>query len=223
MYWKIRDFVEQVKQTLKEEKLHVNTVDGWFKKLEGEGIHYISRTEETNEKVYDELDLHLAVFIKKKRSQKWSLSAIFNEIKKEFELRPFPAEDIETTNVAQMSGTNVLNAGLIKELKGAFEEVAATQLSEMKSQFEEILNKLPDPKSREEEREERFKEMVARRRVEYQLEKEALIKWSTKPEVERIRKVSWFKKEEDQEERSRFIKDYVNMNFENRLKNELGL
>jgi hypothetical protein len=223
LYWKIRDFVEKVKQTIKEEKLHVNTVDGWFKKLEEERIHYISRTEETNEKVYDELDLQIAVFIKKKRNQKWSLSAIFNEIKSEFELRPFPVEDEEITNVAQINGADFINATLIKELKGAFEEVAASQLNEMKNQYEEILSKLPDLKSKEEEKEERFKEMVARRRVEYQLEKEALVMWSTKPEEERLKKVGWFKKEENQEERNRFIKDHIDKNFEVRLRNELGL
>ena len=53
MYWKISDFVEEVNLTLKEEKLHVNTVYGWFKKLEEKRIHYISRTVDTNEKVYD--------------------------------------------------------------------------------------------------------------------------------------------------------------------------
>lgn len=223
MYWKISDFVEQVKKTSKEEKLHVNTVTSWFKKLEEEGIHFVSRTEETNEKVYDELDLQLAVFIKKKRNQKWSLSAIFNAIRDEFELRPFPVEDMETTNVAHINSVEFLNPTLIKELKVAFEEVAASQLGEMKIQYDEILKNLSDSKSKEEEREARFKEMVARKRVEYQLEKEALIKWSTKPEEERIKKVGWFKIEENQEERNRFIKDYVNMNFENRLKNELGL
>jgi hypothetical protein len=68
LYWKISEFVEKIKQTLQEEKLHSNTVDGWFKKSEEERIHYICRTAETNEKVYDELDLQLAVFIKRKRN-----------------------------------------------------------------------------------------------------------------------------------------------------------
>ncbi|KAA9021557.1 MerR family transcriptional regulator [Niallia endozanthoxylica] len=223
MYWKISNFVEEIKQTLQEEKLHINTVTGWFKKLEEEEIHYISRTAETDEKVYDELDLQIAVFIKKKRNQKWSLSAIFNEIKSEFELRSFPVEDEETTNVAHIKDIDFLNSKHLKELKGAFEEVAASQLGEMKSQYEEILSKLPNPRSKEEEREERFKEMIARRRVEYQLEKEALIMWSTKPEEERLKKVGLFRKEENHEERNRFIKDHIDKNFEVRLRNELGL
>ncbi len=222
LFWKISDFVDEVKQTLKEEKLHVNTVYGWFKKLEEERIHYISRTVDTNEKVYDELDLQIAFFIKTKRNEKWALNAIFNEIKKEFQVRPFPVENMETTNVVHNSA-DALNSTLLEELKSSIEEIAASQLHEVKSQYEELLKKLPDSKNREEEREERFKEMVARRRVEYQLEKEAQIAWATKPEEERIIKIGWFKKVENQEERNLFIKAYVHKNFENRLRKEMDV
>lgn len=223
MHWKISDFVEEVKQTLGEEKLHVNTVYGWFKKLEKEEIHYISRTVDTNEKVYDELDLRIAVFIKMKRNEKWALKAIFNELQKEFELRPFPVENKETTNVVYKNKTGALNDEILKELKSSFEEVAASQLGEVQNQYERLLKKLPDSKSREEEKEERFKEMVARRRVEYQLEKEAQMAWATKPEEERMIKVGWFKKVENEDERKLFIKEYIHNNFENRLRKELEL
>jgi hypothetical protein len=223
LHWKISDFVEEVKQTLGEEKLHVNTVYGWFKKLEKEEIHYISRTVDTNEKVYDELDLRIAVFIKMKRNEKWALKAIFNELQKEFELRPFPVENKETTNVVYKNKTGALNDEILKELKSSFEEVAASQLGEVQNQYEKLLKKLPDSKSREEEKEERFKEMVARRRVEYQLEKEAQMAWATKPEEERMIKVGWFKKVENEDERKLFIKEYIHNNFENRLRKELEL
>lgn len=221
MYWKISEFVEEIKKELNEEKLHVNTVYGWFKKLEDKQIHYISRTVDTNEKVYDELDLQIAVFIKMKRNEKWTLNAIFDEIKNEFDVRPSPIENKETPNVVHNHRTEALNSKLFEELKSSFEEIAASQLNEMQNQYEEILNKLPESKNREKEREERFKEMVARRRVEYQLEKEAQIAWSTKPEEERMVKVGWFKKVENQEERNLFIKAYVHKNFENRLRKEL--
>ena len=223
MYWKISDFVEEVKLTLKEESLHVNTVYGWFKKLEKERIHYISRTVDTNEKIYDELDLRIAIFIKMKRNEKWAIKAIFDEIKNEFDLRPFPVENMETTNVVHNSDTNALNSRLIEELKSSLKEIAVAQFSEVQSQYEEILEKLPDPKSREEEREVRFKEMVARRRVEYQLEREAQMIWTTKPKEERMEKIGWFKKVEKQEERDLFIKEYIDKNFENKLRKELGL
>ena len=223
LYWKISDFVEEVKQTLKEEKLHVNTVYGWFKKLEEERIHYISRTLDTNEKVYDELDMRIAIFIKMKRNEKWALNAIFDEIKNEFDVRPFPVENKETTNVAHISSADALNNKLLEELKSSLEEIAVSRFSEVKNQYEEILKKFPDSKSREEEREENFKEMVARRRVEYQLEREAQIAWATKPEDERMVKVGWFKKVENAEERKLFMKEYVHKNFENRLRKELDL
>ena len=221
MFWKISDFVEEVKTTLNEEKLHVNTVYSWFKKLEEKRIHYISRTVEADEKVYDALDLRIAVFIKMKRNEKWTLNAIFDEIKNEFEVRPFPVENKETTTIVHNHGTDASNSKLFEELKRSLEEIAASQLNEVQSQYEEILNKLPESKNREKEREERFKEMVARRRVEYQLEKEAQIAWATKPEEERMVKEGWFKKAENEEERNLFIKAYVHKNFENRLRKEL--
>ena len=149
MYWKISDFVEEIKLTLKEEKLHVNTVYGWFKKLEKERIHYISRTVDTNEKIYDELDLRIAVFIKMKRNEKWAIKAIFDEIKNEFDVRPFPVEDMETTNIVHNSDTNALNSRILEELKNSLKEIAAAQFSEVQIQYEEILKKLPDPKNRE--------------------------------------------------------------------------
>jgi hypothetical protein len=223
LYWKISDFVEEIKLTLKEEKLHVNTVYGWFKKLEKERIHYISRTVDTNEKIYDELDLRIAIFIKMKRNENWAIKAIFDEVKNEFEVRPFPVENMETTNVVHNGGTDALNSKLLEELKSSLKEIAASQFSEVQSQYVEILKKLPDSKNREEEREDRFKEMVARRRVEYQLEREAQIIWATKPEEERMEKVGWFKRVEKQKERDLFIKEYIDKNFENKLRNELGL
>ena len=144
LYWKISDFVEEIKLTLKEESLHVNTVYGWFKKLEKERIHYISRTVDTNEKIYDELDLRIAIFIKMKRNEKWAIKAIFDEIKNEFDVRPFPVENMETTNVVHNSDTNALNSKLLEELKSSLKEIAAAQFSEVQSQYEEILKKLPE-------------------------------------------------------------------------------
>lgn len=223
LYWKISDFVEEIKLTLKEENLHVNTVYGWFKRLEKERIHYISRTVDTNEKIYDELDLRIAIFIKMKRNEKWAIKVIFDEVKNEFDVRPFPVENMEITNVVHNSDTNALNSRLLEELKSSLKEIAVAQFSEVQSQYEEIIKKLPDPKNREEERENRFKEMVARRRVEYQLEREAQMIWATKPEEERMEKIGWFKKVEKEEERDLFIKEYIDKNFENKLRKELGL
>ena len=53
--------------------------------------------------------------------------------------------------------------------------------------------------------------------MEAALEKEALQKWSTKPESMRFKRVFLFKKEEDIEARTQFVKDYVNKHLEERL------
>ena len=219
MHWKISDFVEEIKQILNEEKLHVNTVYGWFKKLEEKRIHYISGTVDTNEKVYDDLDLRIAIFIKMKRNEKWALNAIFNEIRNEFDVRPFPDKNMETTDVVHNSETNVVNSKLLEELKSSLEEIAVSQLSEVQNQYEEILKKLPNSKKREEEREDRFKEMVARRRVEFPVGAGSTNDMGYKTGRRKMEKIGWFKKIEKQEERDLFIKEYIDNNFENRLRN----
>lgn len=223
LYWKISDFVEQVKLASGEDRLHINTVDGWFKKLEEERIHYVTRTEETNEKVYDSLDLNIAVFIKKRRNEKWSLSAIFNEIRDEFELRPFPVEFEGEQNSNQVFDIETLKTRMINDLQKSIEEVAAAQLVEIKRHYEGLLKQIPKPKSIEEEKEERFQEMVVRRRVESQLEEEALKMWSTKSEEERFKRAGWFRKEEDLAARDLFVRRYVNEHFSIKLREELGL
>lgn len=111
----------------------------------------------------------------------------------------------------------------MEELKVTFEEVAAAQSEEIKYHYESLLKQLPKPKSPEEEKEERFREMVVKRRVESRLEEEALNIWSTKPEEERFRRTGWFRKEEDLRARDRFVKEYIDTHFENTLREELGL
>ena len=90
--WQISDFTEEIQKRYEEEttikdSVHYNTVDKWFKDLENKGIHYIQRV--ADKKVYDDLDIAIAIFIMKKRSQKWSLDAISNVLSAHLEVRPF--------------------------------------------------------------------------------------------------------------------------------------
>ncbi|TMW72210.1 MerR family transcriptional regulator [Alteribacter natronophilus] len=91
-YYKISDFAKEVGK-------HASTVDSWFRKLEERGLHYVNRADE--ERIYDELDLDIARFVKEKREDNWSIDAIFKKLEEEFELRPFPAsgEDEEQIDV----------------------------------------------------------------------------------------------------------------------------
>ncbi|GKU83918.1 MerR family transcriptional regulator [Niallia sp. NCCP-28] len=220
-FWKISDFTEQIRNVYNSEKIHMNTIDGWFKALENKRIHYVNRTEDTNEKVYDDLDLNIAIFIKKRREEKWSLSAIYEDLENHFDLRMFPTNEVgQASFVGDME---TLKEQLSEELKKSFEQIAAAQIEELKKHYTSLIQEIPKLPTLEEQKEIRFQEMVIRRRVEAQLEREALKMWSTKPEEERMKKVGLFRKEEDVNKRSLFVKEYVNQNYEDRLRKELDL
>lgn len=221
-YWKISDFAKEVGK-------HQNTVDGWFKQLEEKKIHWVNRSE-YGEKVYNTLDMKIAKYIKEKREDKWALDAIFHELTNHFELRPVPEE---TTSELQTLDLKVFRnemesvfanqiANQISEIEKSIQESAAAQMDEMKKYYESMIKQLPQPKSVQEERQERVTEMVTRLRIERQLEKEALNMWSKKPKNERMLRVGLFLKE-DRDKRDEFVKDYIAEHYESKLKKEFDL
>ena len=218
MFWKIADFTREVKRQLAIENLSKKTVDAWFRQLEKEGIHYVNRTVETNEKVYDKLDLEIALYIKKKREENWPLAKIFASIEQYFEVRPFPLEEKQT----HLERPEEIKETVLNELKKALAEVASAQMEEFKKEVQFLL--APRAERQEAhiaERERLFREMVLRKRIEYRLEQEALIAWSSQPEEERFVRTGLFRKEEDFLKRDLFVKEYVFRNYEARLRKEL--
>lgn len=209
-YWKISDFAKEVGK-------HTNTVDGWFKQLEEKQLHAVNRTEHA-EKVYDQVDLEIALYIKEKRDQKWALDAIFHELPKHFELRPI-LDDLSTTRAPQVVDPELLK----KEFEKVAIEIAEKQIKQIRDQYAELLKRLPTPKTIQEERQERVNDIITRRRIETQLEVEAINMWATKPEEERKKRVGIFRKEEDRDKRELFIKNYINEHLEERLKKEYEL
>lgn len=79
---------------------------------------------------------------------------------------------------------------------------------------------LPSP---EELRLERINDRLTERRIERQLEREALDLWAAIPAKERMRKVGLFRKEEDIEARDRFVRDYVDERYEERIRDAYGI
>ncbi|WP_227940442.1 MerR family transcriptional regulator [Alkalihalobacillus deserti] len=238
--WKITDFAKEISERSKS-SIHYNTVDNWFKKLEEKKIHYINRIEETDEKCYNQEDLEIALFIKAKREENWSLNAIFQQIPDFFETRPFPQL---STNDSQILDKETLKREIRIEMQKAMEETAAAQIAEVKQQYEQLKNllpqqrdienaiqnsskllleKVPKQKSPEEERQERLNDLFTQRRVESKLENEALEYWYQKPKEERMKKVWWFRIVEDYEAKDRFVRQYINQYFEVRMKDEYGL
>ncbi|WP_053437828.1 hypothetical protein [Sporosarcina globispora] len=207
-FWRISDFAKEVGK-------HPNTVDGWFKQLEEKHIHYVNRTE-NGEKLYDDLDLSIAQFINQQRANKWALDAIFDSLSHKFDLRSAPDEE---TSMSTTYGTLGVDLEQFKvEILAAAKEIAASHIKEVKQQYEAIIDKLPEPKSKEEERSERMESIIIRRRVETTLREEAVKSWNQKPEEERVKRVGFFRKEEDWGKREEFINQYINERFEDRIK-----
>jgi molybdopterin converting factor small subunit len=221
--WQITEFADKITEGL-EGSVHYNTVDKWFKELEKRRIHYINRV--AGEKIYDEMDLRIGRFIYQKRLEKWRLDVIFEYLPEALEVRPFPDEwgdnnDI-ITDPSQLE-KKILQAVMTQlqeeigkaklELLHSVKEVAVTQITSM----------LPKPKDDAQERLERMNMIITQKRVEMALEEEAIKLWNQKPEHERMKKVGWFRKEEDLIKRHEFIRQYIRENMERALKEALEI
>lgn len=212
-FYQISDFAKLVGK-------HSNTVDNWFKSLEEKRIHYVNRV--AGAKVYDALDLQVAIFIRNKRDPSitqpvWALDGIFAVLPDEFELRPFPQD--ESTGVPQVADMDAI----MKEIQRVAEQIAATQVEEVKQQYAELVRQLPKPVDPIEEKRKRLDDFITQRRVMTELENEALNMWTTKPSSERMKYAGLFRKVEDLDKRESFVRSYVNEHFESRLRNEYGL
>lgn len=222
-YWQITEFAEKVTEKI-DGSVHYNTVAKWFNKLETMGVHYVSRA--AGEKIYDELDLKIGVFIHKKRTEKWRLDVIFENLSNYIETRPFPDEwegeisptlnssEIEEAIIRKV--TTRIQEQLIasqNELANTLEQVAASKISSL----------LPQPKTDEEIRLERLNHALLQMKLNNKLEEAALAEWKKQPDHIRVRKVGFFRKEENHEERERFIIKYKNENMERALREELDI
>ena len=177
--------------------------------------HYINRVN--NEKVYDELDLNIARFIIEKRTLKWSLDGIFDNLPSQFSLRPFPNDFEHESKPLQGIDVDKVRATIMSELKNTFEEVVSVEVAKKIEDFQRLL---PSP---HQGRLDRFNSIVAERKITRALEEEALSMWATKSAEERLKSIGWFRKGEDLEKRERFVKSYVDERFEERLREELGI
>lgn len=207
----------QEKYDDEREGVHYNTVDKWFKAMEHKGIHYVSRV--TDEKVYDSLDLDIGCFIYERRKEKWNLDAIYENLHKVFELRPAPSDKSDESQVP-LKKEEVEQ--YIQHRLDAYEEDLKKYKEELLNAVKEITmneiknfrNLLPGPDEQDEEK----KDYVATSlRVSMQLEKEAIEEWDKKPEMERTKKVGWFRREEDLNKREVFIKNYKQQHMQSAI------
>ncbi|KFM95223.1 MerR family transcriptional regulator [Bacillus clarus] len=207
--WRITEFSKLVGR-------HHNTVYNWFNTLEEKGLHGTLRTNNTNEKLYNSLDLDIALFIKQKRDEKWSLDAIIELLPHQFELRPVSPENQSNEILSQIDFQDV--AVTIEKL---VEQKVQAHMQNIEIQFQErfenVLKALPQPEDpsamKERQRQERLDNMIIEHRARKELRKQAEKLWNEKPEAERVKKTGWFKKEEDLAKKQLFIEKYLEENM----------
>jgi hypothetical protein len=219
-WWQITEFAVEISKTLQEKyqddkfSVHYNTVDKWFKNLETKRIHYISRA--AGEKVYDKMDLVIGCFIADARKDnKFRLDVIYEQIPRQLEVRPFP------TDFGDQSVQSIDEAALVRKMEEKMAKVLAQQLSvyeeKVQLQMQKLLEAgvndavkkmLPGPNDQAQERAQRLNDMITRSRVERKCEDKAIEEWNKQPEVERMKKIGLFRKEEDYIKRDNFIRSY---------------
>ncbi|EPC8409026.1 MerR family transcriptional regulator [Bacillus thuringiensis] len=214
--WRITEFSKLVGR-------HHNTVYNWFNILEEKGLHGTLRTNNTNEKLYNTLDLDIALFIKLKRDEKWSLDAIIELLPHQFELRPVSPEN-QTSEVSTQLNMQEAAATIEKIVEQKIQIHLQNIELEYQGKFEEAIRAvLPEPedpeKLKERQRQERLDNIIIQHRARTELRKQAENEWNTQPEETRIKKVGWFKKEEDLARKQLFIENYIDENMIDYMKN----
>lgn len=117
----------------------------------------------------------------------------------------------------ELQARDIKQNEFIKEIQETFKEIAVTQVEQQINNYQKML---PSP---EQQRLERFNMLIAEKKITRELEKEAFNLWVEKPLEERLMKVGWFRKIENIDKRDRFIREYIDKHFENRMKKEYGL
>ncbi|HDR8053262.1 MerR family transcriptional regulator [Bacillus cereus] len=218
--WRITEFSKLVGR-------HHNTVYNWFNILEEKGLHGTLRTNNTNEKLYNTLDLEIALFIKLKRDEKWSLDAIIELLPHQFELRPVSPEN-QTSEVSTQLNMQEAAATIEKIVEQKIQMHLQNIELEYQGKFEEAIRAvLPEPedpeKLKERQRQERLDNIIIQHRARTELRKQAENEWNTQPEETRIKKVGWFKKEEDLARKQLFIENYIDENMIEYMKNVMKI
>ena len=77
------------------------------------------------------------------------------------------------------------------------------------------MARLPIPKTDQEIRAEKTDIMISSVRKRYEIEEKAIAEWNKLPQEQKVKKVGFFRKEEDILKRDSFIRGFVKKYFEN--------
>lgn len=130
---------------------------------------------------------------------------------------------VQRNNADTASGGSIVRSddGQISESYERYIELTmkVEQLMEIVRQQSAATTALPTP---EQHRIDRLNDRLTERRIERQLKREALDLWAAKSEAERMKKVGLFRKEENIEARDRYVRDYIDEHYEQRMKEAYG-
>lgn len=189
-----------------------STIRKWCIELEKNGYQFMKGVNDS--RAFTEQDLftirRFQNMLKENKLTKESAAVLIVEQSKQRGNAGTPPVQVQNN----VSPIQVL-AVQLKAFQERFEEMATTI-----EQQDKLLKALSKPKDEDQERQQRITDMITQRRIESHLRTEAERLWNDKPEAERMKKAGWFKKEEDRDKRDRFVKDYIDQHFEERLRKE---
>ncbi|MEB2280144.1 hypothetical protein LAV73_09060 [Lysinibacillus xylanilyticus] len=199
--WKITEFTEVMNETFKQKydeelNITVNTLNNYFRDLESSEIHYLNRLNGT--KIYDPMDLDIAIFIACKRSKKqqkgitWQLPQIFEAIKRDLPCRPKPVDadkNPEKDNIDITKQLEEFKHTVMHEIGLKFD--IQQQLLEMKQDNEKQVNR----------------SMLEIMQKQNEFKSLARIEWDKKSSSEKYE--GFIFKREKIKEREQFIDDFV--------------
>lgn len=201
------------------------TIRQWEKSLEG--ILHIPR-DDKGSRYYTDFEINSLTNIKSMRDKGLSFDVIKEVLNKSEAVTTIPISSVPVMSQSEAIQTILTLQNTIQSMAERMEGIIAesvrnevTRLSE--GLIEGITKQLPPPRDLIAERQERVTDMITRRKVENQLEEEALHVWLKKPESERLRKLGLFRKEEDRDKRDLFVRSFINEHFEERLRKEYDL
>lgn len=216
------EFVQRSKFA-KKVGMHANTIDSWFKEMESKGVHFVNMNER-KEKVYDELDLEIALFIKEKRKDnEYTIPGAVEAVREEFagrlrvdiirdndEKQLMPLDELKKEFMA------MVNQEVEKRMQAREQELEKRIQSQMQQQ---LLLTAPDP---QEERAKKTDYMITMNRIQAKLKREAIDEWNRLPEDERMVRMGFLKLQrvENSSKRQEFIDEYVGKHFEDRIRSE---
>lgn len=201
------------------------TIRQWEKSLEG--ILHIPR-DDRGSRYYTDFEINTLNNIKSMRDKGLSFDVIKDVLNKSESVPSVPISSVPVMSQSEAIQTiqNLQNViqGMSERMESIIAESVRKEVSKLsEGLIEGVTKQLPPPRDPLSERHERVTDMITRRKVENQLENEALDLWLKKPESERLKKLGLFRKEEDRDKKGLFIKNYIDQHFEDRLMKEYGL